>query len=341
MKKVVPISSRFQVIEAWEQEYSFQLAITLYVTATNSDKHSKFGHFVFDFNPDKFEFFKTDEGKRLRSVIERLSNPDPKFRMHHKDAADLLKVLDNKDNAYDKINAKLVDREDLRAKMRGRVEEVYEASSYIVNARQILKAGETEPEQTKAKWEKQLAASLYVAYTAPPPFLELNVPLRNPSTVSFDFNHRSFEGENGSRLKSIIERLNDSDPQKHLDYKDAARLLEVIDNKVLYEKTDNEIRVNRERRDSRVIQHERKGSTTHMLSTLAKENRDSRKQTVGPSHKGDLGEAVGPPGKVPVVEQKLEQAAPTNPQPQAAAPAKSTSVAEPQGKETVSSLRIK
>jgi len=95
-KKGMPCT-REEFKKIWEKEYSHQLAMTLYHIATGHSLNTP----MINPQPDgaKFDFskpiFEGEQGQRLKTVIERLSEDKPENRIRHEDAAALLKVLGN------------------------------------------------------------------------------------------------------------------------------------------------------------------------------------------------------------------------------------------------------
>lgn len=111
-----------EALSAWDFEYRYQMAVVLYMVATNIDKLNN-----ENFEFDKFDYFKTDEGKQLQFIIEKLSNPDPTQSMHYEDAAVLLKnIKENKVyNSYLKlINNEYQQELDKLTEAKGNVDEL-------------------------------------------------------------------------------------------------------------------------------------------------------------------------------------------------------------------------
>lgn len=81
----------------WEREYSYNLAITLYVLATATKVESIISAggdegIYFNFN---YRVFQTPAGQRLQYIIAKLGDPNLLDRMHHEDADKLLSLLDD------------------------------------------------------------------------------------------------------------------------------------------------------------------------------------------------------------------------------------------------------
>lgn len=97
----------------WESIYSYQLAVILYHQATNVlveniyhfDEVEKDNTHLLHNCDD--EVFSSEEGQRLKFIIQSLANPDPKYQLKHHEAAELLSVLTD-ENQYkmrlEKIN---------------------------------------------------------------------------------------------------------------------------------------------------------------------------------------------------------------------------------------------
>lgn len=81
-----------ETIQEWNKEYSYQIAVVLYRIATNETKTTDQ---KFDFDETKHPYFASEEGKRLKYLIEALSHPEPDQRMKHGDAQELLQRLHN------------------------------------------------------------------------------------------------------------------------------------------------------------------------------------------------------------------------------------------------------
>lgn len=77
----------------WEREYSYQLAVTLHALATASPPRESQvgGDTSFDFS---HPVFATEAGQRLQYIIFRLGDNQLLDRMHHEDAAELLRLID-------------------------------------------------------------------------------------------------------------------------------------------------------------------------------------------------------------------------------------------------------
>lgn len=77
----------------WEREYSYQLAVTLHALATASPprESQEGGDTSFDFS---HPVFATETGQRLQYIIFRLGDNQLLDRMHHEDAAELLRLID-------------------------------------------------------------------------------------------------------------------------------------------------------------------------------------------------------------------------------------------------------
>lgn len=92
------------VLNVWNKEYSYQLAVMLHYMATGTERHSyeypwqeeqqkklmNSDEPVFNFD---HPIFKSDQGQRLQTVIERLSAKKLEQRFRHADAIECLKVL--------------------------------------------------------------------------------------------------------------------------------------------------------------------------------------------------------------------------------------------------------
>lgn len=94
------------VLNVWNKEYSYQLAVVLHYMATGTERHAYISPWqeeqqkqlmnsnepVFNFN---YPIFQTEQGKRLQTVIENLGAKDSTQRFRHADGVECLKVLDN------------------------------------------------------------------------------------------------------------------------------------------------------------------------------------------------------------------------------------------------------
>lgn len=92
------------VMKVMEKEYSYQMAVMLYYSATGREVLSKGSSqdTTFDFSHPMFQ---TEQGQRLKTVIEELSKPNPDERMDYNTAARLISVIDKK-QAFDMVMEK-------------------------------------------------------------------------------------------------------------------------------------------------------------------------------------------------------------------------------------------
>src|SRR5690606_7078452 len=83
------------VLKIMVKEYSYQMAVILYYSATGKEIFSKgeAKDTTFDIS---HPMFKTEQGQRLELIIKELSKPNPDERMDYNTAARLMAVMDNK-----------------------------------------------------------------------------------------------------------------------------------------------------------------------------------------------------------------------------------------------------
>lgn len=96
-----------EVKTVMDRENSYQMAIILYYIATGENRYSAVEtkgkeETEFDF---KKPIFATDEGARLKTVIESLSDNNPEKRIRHEHAMKMLQVLDKPDEFKAEKNA--------------------------------------------------------------------------------------------------------------------------------------------------------------------------------------------------------------------------------------------
>lgn len=310
-KKLEGTITRHDAKMAFEGEHSYQLACMLYKVLTNveviNDGKQKSNAL---FKWDHANLNNSEEAKQVKYLIQQLSQDDPSDRMHYAQAAELLSVIGKKnEHGQDLFELKVLEYEEKKTakKEAGELEtsetvESTAASKAEEQARAVEKAkftsimreinveqlqhiyskqiknaikkiDATNPSaQDKKEWEdkysQKLAALLYTSCTRGYPVGESEINVKN---VVFDFNHPIFQGERGGRLRSVIERLNNTDPDMRMRPADAATLIAVIDNKDEYERKNTII--------NNIIAHQK--DTTKAIDALRTEAEAPKKSSTG------------------------------------------------------------